>query len=248
MRSSSTLPVLALVVAFVAACSGGSASGGDSPVSPPPTEMAATATAAPTSTPQPTVRRDIRASRLVIPSLQINTEVKTSQVVPNTSAPPPGCPARPEDKDTLTVPEQGIATPADGLEGLENKAWIFGHSRWQNRPGVFFSLQEISVGDELFVDGADRATGEPVSSLRFVVTGIYLTDTDSGEKLISAETPGEIPSRPVVILQTSVREQGSGKQWILNEQKLRGKSTNLVEGDINDPCKYLLLFVIAQPS
>lgn len=248
MRSSSTLPVLAMVVAFVAACSGGSVSGGDSPVSPSPAALTATATAAPTLTPRPTVRRDILASRLVIPALQMDAAVKTSQVVPNTSVPPPGCPARPEDNDTLTVPEQGIATPADGLEGLENKAWIFGHSRWQNRPGVFFSLQEISVGDELFVDGADRATGEPVSSLRFVVTGIYLTDTDSGEKLISAETPGEIPSRPMVILQTSVREQGSGKQWILSEQKLLGKSTNLVEGDINDPCKYLLLFVVAQPS
>jgi hypothetical protein len=142
----------------------------------------------------------------------------------------------------------GIATPEDDLEGLQNKAWIFGHSRWQNQPGLFFRLQDISVGDELFVDGLDRRTGELVTRRSFVVNSIYLTDIDSGDKLITAESPATIPAKPVVILQTSVREDGANKQWLMNQRQVLARSRNLIEGDINDPCKYLLLFVFALSS
>ena len=128
---------------------------------------------------------------------------------------------------------------------MENKAWIFGHSRWQGRPGVFLRLQDISLGDELFVDGKDRTTGALVLHQRFVVDGLFLTDLSSGDRLITAKDLSEVPARPMVYLQTSVREDGPGKQWILNQAKLMAKSRNLVEGDLNDPCKYLLLFVTA---
>ena len=104
------------------------------------------------------------------------------------------------------------------------------------------------MGDELFVDGVDRRTGEQITRRRFVVDGIYLTDIDSGEKLVTGGSPAEIPAKPVVILQTSVREDGANKQWLLNQQKVVAKSRNLIEGDVNDPCKYLLLFVFAQSS
>ncbi len=136
----------------------------------------------------------------------------------------------------------------DALEGLENKAWIFGHSRWQNQPGVFGSLENLDIGDELFVDGTDRATGEAISRRRFVIDGIYLTDIDAGGKLVTANSLAEMPAKPIVILQTSVREDGVNKQWILNQQRVMAKSQDLIEGDINDPCKYLLLFVFARPS
>lgn len=210
-----------------------------------PSTATATATASPT--PQP-IRVDIRASRLAIPALNIDTVVQGSQVVPDTSPPTPGCPPTPPGSTTFTVPEQGIATPVDGLEGLENKAWIFGHSRWQGQPGVFFRLQELNVGDELFVDGVDRRTGERIPARRFVVSGLYLTDIDAGGKLVTAGSPGEAPAQPTVVLQTSVREDGANKQWILDRQLVVAKSQNLIEGDVNDPCKYLLLFVFAQAS
>ena len=143
------------------------------------------------------------------------------------------------------MPEQGLATPATEVAGLENKLWIFGHSRWQGRPGVFFGLQDITFGDELFVDATDRVTGDQVTHQRFVVDAVYLADIPSGEKLITASDPSQIPAAPIVILQTSVREDGPGKQWILNQQKILAAAKNLVEGDLNDPCKYLLLFVTA---
>ena len=59
---------------------------------------------------------------------------------------------------------------------------------------------------------------------------------------------GDVAAKPVVILQTSVREEGAGKQWLLNQQTVLSRAQNVIEGDINDPCKYLLLFVFARAS
>jgi hypothetical protein len=224
---------------------------------PSPTEMTApsptlppTATTepSPTATPQ-VVRQDIRATRLSIPVLGIDSVVQESTTIPYTYIPPPGCPARDtEETQTVTVPNQGIATPADNLEGLENRAWIFGHSRWLGVEGLFYGLQNLSPGDELFVDGFDRSSGEEISGKRFLVHELYLADTDSGEVLINAESPEDIPPEPEVVLQTSVREDGAGKSWILDQQTLLANATNTVEGDLDDPCKYLLLFVTARPA
>ncbi|MBM4411632.1 MAG: hypothetical protein FJ037_10025 [Chloroflexi bacterium] len=113
---------------------------------------------------------------------------------------------------------------------------------------VFFRLQDLDIGDELLVDGVDRRTGEWSTGRRFVVSGLYLTDIDAGGKLVTAGSPAEIPTKPVVILQTSVREDGASKPWILDRRTVDAKSRNLIEGDVNDPCKYLLLFVFAQAS
>ena len=237
--------VLALLAALVLGCSSGTATPDAASPSPAPAEATPTSVALPSPTPR-IVRQDILPRRLVIPSLVIDSQVQLSRTVPYTDTPPPGCPPRPQDTETLTVPDQGIATPADNLEGLENKAWIFGHSRWQGRPGVFFPLDEVNVGAELFVDGVDRANGEPVVRRRFVVDALYLTDVDSGSELINAAGPEDIPPEPVVILQTSVRQDGAGSGWILNQQRLLSDAVNLVEGDLNDPCKYLLLFVVAR--
>ncbi len=206
-----------------------------------------TPTASPPADPQP-VSWDVRVSRLTIPVLDIDAEVSGSQAVPDTSTPPPGCPAPPQGQETLTVPTEGIATPEEAFRGLENKAWIFGHSRWQNQPGLFHVPQDINVGDELMVDGVDRRTGEQVIRLRLVVEGIYLTDKDSGAELVTADGPAEIPAVPTVILQTSVRESGANKHWLLDREPVLSRATNLVDGDLEDPCKYLLLFVIARAS
>jgi hypothetical protein len=239
--------LVALFAALVLACSSGNTPAPPSPIPASPTEALATLTPTP-SLERQVVRRDIQASRLVIPSLGIDSNVQLSRTVPYTYTPPPGCPAKPQDTETLTVPDQGIATPAESLEGLENKAWIFGHSRWQGRPGVLFSLGDINVGAELFLDGVDRATGERLVQQRFVVDAIYLTDVDSGSELINAGSPADIPAEPIVVLQTSVRQDGAGSQWILSQQRLLSTAVNLVAGDINDPCKYLLLFVFARPG
>ena len=203
-----------------------------------------TLTASPTADPQP-VSWNVRVSRLTIPALDIDSEVSGSRVVPNTSTPPPGCPTPPAGQETLTVPVEGIATPEEALEGLENKAWIFGHSRWQSRPGLFHVLQDI---DELLMDGVDRQTGEQVIRQRFVVEGIYLTDNGSGTELVTADGPAEIPAVPTVVLQTSVREDGANKHWLLDREQVLARAINLFEGDLEDPCKYLLLFVIARAS
>jgi hypothetical protein len=194
------------------------------------------------------VLRDIRVTRLTIPAVGIDSDVQLSQVVPDTSPVPPGCPAKPAGQTTLTVPEHGIATPEDAFDGLENKAWIFGHSRWQNVPGVLFVLQDLRLGDELFVEGMDRQAEAPIERRRYVVNGIYLTDVDSGGRLVTAESPDEIPAEPLVILQTSARASGENAGWLLDREQVLARAENLVEGDLADPCKYLLLFVIARAS
>lgn len=250
-----------LLLALTAACTG---SGKSEDVTPSPTSTAtssasetatATATAGtaagsstltPTATPTPTVRPtapppsqvvpgDLRASRLRIPSLSIDSEIQASQVVLDTSPVRPGCPPTPPGQETFTVPAQGIATPVNTLAGFENKVWIFGHSRWLGQAGLFLRLEDISVGNELFLDGVDRRTGEQFARRKFVVNGLYLTDIESGGTLVNGlpNTPGQ----PIVMLQTSVREDGPNKQWILSQQKLTAKARNLIQGDVNDPCK-----------
>ena len=215
-----------------------------SPSTSPPTPTA-TQTADPT--PQ-SLRQDIQATRLAIPRLGIDAPVQASHVIPYMYTPPVGCRPRPEDTSTLSVPNQGIATPVEDLEGMENKAWIYGHSRWLGAPGIFFALGDINRGDELFVAGVDRSTGELVERKRFTVDALYLADMDSGETIVTARGPEDLPTKPLVILQTSVREDGHGKPWILDRGKLLAKATNLVEGDLDDPCKYLLLFVVASAA
>jgi hypothetical protein len=206
----------------------------------PPT---ATATVVPTATPVPIIRQDILASQLTIPSLGIDSRVQLAQEVPYIDSPLPGCPGD-DSETTLTVPNSGVATPDKLVEGLENKAWILGHSRFAGVAQTFFALQDINLGDEVIVSGKDRETGAAVEGKRFIVDGIYLTDTDSGEEILNNDT-GVIPPKPLVVLQTSVREDGAGKQWILDRAKLTAKAKTVIEGDINDPCKYLLLFVTA---
>jgi hypothetical protein len=252
------LPAL-LAFAFVTAC-GGSTASSPSPTSSPaatatespsatlsPPTATFTATAVPSPTPTP-VHEDIRATHLTVPALGIDSEVQAAPTVPYVYVPDPGCPPEPADSETVDVPTQGIATPEDSLEGLENKAWIFGHSRWSGVPGIFFSLVDVSLGDELFIDGVDRESGLTVTAERFVVDGIYLADTDSGETLLTSEDAADIPQKPIVVLQTSVRERGVDRPWILDRQALLAKATNLVQGDLDDPCKYLLLFVTASQS
>lgn len=245
---------LLLLVLLGAGCSSAS-----TPATPAPSPTGASATAvatatatvaaSPTTSPSPEpLFQDLQVTRLSIPTLGIDAEVHRSQVIPDTSVVPPGCPAPPAGQQTLTVPERGIATPEVAFAGLENKAWVFGHSRWQGEPGLLAALADINVGDELLVDGVDRQTGAPITGQRYVVEGLYLTDRESGGDLVTADGPAEIPSRPLVILQTSVRESGENRSWLLDEEKLLAKASNLIEGDVDDPCKYLLLFVIARAS
>ena len=244
---------LLFLVLLVAGCSSSSAPATptSSPTEPPATVVVATVTAttSPIASPSPEpLLQDLRVTRLTIPALGIDSEVQRSQAIPDTSVVPPGCPAPPPGQQTLTVPERGLATPEVAFEGLENKAWVFGHSRWQGVPGVLGTLEDIDVGDELLVDGVDRQTGVSITRQRYVVEGLYLTDRESGGELVTADGPGEIPSRPLVILQTSVRETGENRPWILDQEKVLAKASNLIQGDVDDPCKYLLLFVIARAS
>lgn len=208
------------------------------PAASPAPSVVATEAAPPSPAP------DIRATRLRIPSLGIDAPVGESLVVPNDAPPPPGCDPAPPGQTTLTVPPEGIVTPVDSFEGFEGRVWIFGHSRGQGRPGLLSVLPDLRPGDEVVVDGVDRGTGELLLERRYIVAGVYLADRDSGHALVT----GEAASAPSVILQTSVRESGEGRPWIFDRASLMATAENLVEGDMDDPCKYLLLFVIARPA
>src|ERR1044071_3210858 len=179
--TSLVLFVLFCLSLLVAACGGG---GGDTGVTISQTSPEAGATALPpTATPLPPptptpviVRRDIFADHLVIPSLKIDAPVQPSQTIPYVDTPLPGCPGDTKNTETLVVPTSGVATPAKGEDGLENKAWIFGHSRYLGAPQTFFVLQNINVGDEVIIDGKDRATNARLTNQRFIVNKIYISD------------------------------------------------------------------------
>lgn len=241
---------LAFVLVMLVACGTERAVAPTEMPSPTP-ETHVTATTAPTTSPSPsptptaTPPPTIRATRLRIPSLGIDAEVQRSEIVPNTGSVPVGCPAHPPGGTTLTVPEAGIATPVEAFPGLEGTAWIYGHSRWQGVPGLFAALQSINVGDELFLDGITYEGDAVIEDQRFVVDGIYLADTDSGGALVTPSDPEARPRSARVVLQTSVRERGEGRAWILDRATIEARAETLVEGDVDDPCKYLLLFVVA---
>jgi len=246
--------LLPLLATLLLACSSSADPTIEAPLTARPATIeasAATSSATAPPTPEPTTEApeptpeawDARVTRLTIEALGIDAPVAGSEVVPDTSVAPPGCPPTPPGQDTLTVPNEGIATPEEAFDGLENVAWIFGHSRWQGVPGLFLALENIEVGDALLVEATDRTTGAPLPPRRFLVEGIYLADTDAGAALLADDAEG-----PAVILQTSVRETGAGRPWILDRDPLLARATNLVEGDLDDPCKYLLLFVVARAS
>ena len=261
MGSRSALPLVLLVIATLAAGCGTASNEAPQPAaSPQPTIPAASATtlptsgpaesATPTASPTPTETRaawDMRVRRLRIPALGIDAEVVGSEVVSNTSSAPPGCPTPEPGSTTLTVPNEDIATPEEAFEGLENTAWLFGHSRWQGEPGLFYALQDLAIGDEIVVDGEDRATGAVVNRQRFVVEGIYLADKESGGDLVTAESSEEVRTVPTLVLQTSARGSGD-RQWLLDQEQIMARAENLVAGDLDDPCKYLLLLVVAEAS
>lgn len=199
--------------------------------------VAATSTASPS--PVSTPARSLLVTHLVIPALGIAADVEASGLVPAGAA-PPGCPPVEPGTETFAVPARGIATPAEPIDGVV--AWIFGHSRWQGDPGLFSSLIDLARGDELLLDGADRDSGDVVNGRKAVVESLYLVDMQSGRQLL-ADLADESPSR--VILQTSVREHGPGRPWIFDRDTVLARTTNLVAGDLDDPCRYLLLFVVA---
>src|SRR5689334_326839 len=125
---------VSLSVLAVACGSGGGDSGvtiSQGSPSEAATPVPPTATPLPPPTPTPViVRRDIFANHIVIPSLKIDAPVVPSQTIPYVDSPLPGCPGDTKNTETLVVPTSGLATPAKGEDGLENKAWIFGHSRY----------------------------------------------------------------------------------------------------------------------
>jgi hypothetical protein len=47
-------------------------------------------------------------------------------------------------------------------------------------------------------------------------------------------------------MNTSARANGAGSPWILDRDKIVSRATDHFEGDINDPCKYLELWIIAE--
>ena len=230
-----------LVVAglLVLGCAGGTSgpAGTRSPAASVAPNVSATRTAGPSAVSTPA--RSLLVTHLEIPALGIAADVEASGRVPADAA-PPGCPPVEPGTETFAVPAHGIATPAETIDGVV--AWIFGHSRWQGEPGIFSALIDLTQGDELVLDGADHDSGDVVAGRRAVVESLYLVDMQSGSQLL-ADLANASPPR--VILQTSVREQGPGRPWIFDRATVLARATNLVVGDLDDPCRYLLLFVVA---
>lgn len=149
----------------------------------------------------------------------------------------------------LDVPEQGIATPNGSIGKTDvNNIWIYGHSRWMGVPQLLYSLKDINLGDLITIDG-QIIPQQKTSRLNFTVDKILLEDRESAVKEINDEKP----NLPRLIIQTSVRENGTdsngnAKPWIFNRNAIEKKAQPKIEGDVNDPKKYLLLFVIAIPT
>lgn len=145
-----------------------------------------------------------------------------------------------KDPPAPVVPNHGVVTPGPRILSMENKVWIMGHSSWQGVPQDMFSLQNINIGDEVILDVQDRESREPYNNVRFTIQDLVVTDISGGGKLLN--NGEEAPIFPYLMMQTSVRENGEGKKWILDRDLLMSKARIFIEGSIDDPSKYLLLF------
>lgn len=186
-------------------------------------------------TEKPKLRISIIPQTLTIPTLGL-VQVEVTKIVMKRNG-------------QLDVPEQGIATPNGSIGKTDiNNIWIYGHSRWKGAPQILYSLENINLGDLITIDG-QIISQQKTLRFDFAVEQILLEDRDSAVKEIN----GEKSDLPRLIIQTSVRENGTdsagnAKPWIFNRNAIEKKTQSKIEGDINDPSKYLFLFVIANPT
>ena len=195
----------------------------------------------PTATPRPIVdatpappaevRLNALAHTLSIPTLGLRAEVRPADSTRNALG-------RPE----IVVPDHCLVTP-NALMGRNaiNNIWILGHSRWQGVPQPLFRLSELRAGDEVLVHGRDRTTELYFPLLSFRVQRLVLTDIESAPK----ELYGARPRFPRVVLQTSARQAGAAS-WILDRRVVEAKAEHRLDGDVDDPRKYLLLLVVGE--
>jgi len=142
----------------------------------------------------------------------------------------------------VSVPDVGIATPPPKIDNLPRVTWVYAHSFINGEKGTFVNLNHLSVGDQIFINGHDEEGRADVYNYTYEVGGFFLADKESGGKLASEFNKSE--EGEILLLQTSVRENGS-KKWLIPKNEILGKAINVVEGDLEDPSRYLLLFVIA---
>ena len=147
-----------------------------------------------------------------------------------------------ENAYDLSVPDFGIATPPEGIDNLPNVTWIYGHSSYKGKKGVFATLDSLEIGDSVYLDGKLEGSSQEFKGIRFLVDNFYLADKESGRKL-SAHI-NNTSEKPVLLIQTSVRENNSQK-WLFKKEDIISKTINTIDGDVDDLNKYILLFVSA---
>lgn len=147
-----------------------------------------------------------------------------------------------ENSYDLSVPDFGIATPPEGIDNLPNVTWIYGHSSYKGEKGIFASLDRLEIGDPVYLDGRIEGSSQKFKGIRFLVDNFYLADKESGRKLTAHIN--NTSEKPVLLMQTSVREDKSQK-WLFKKEDIISKTTNTIDGDVDDPDKYILLFVSA---
>lgn len=186
-------------------------------------------------------REDIKPRSLNIPAINLPVSPVQDSIFIN-------------GESDLRDDSKGVFTPKDNLLGLENKSWIFGHSSHQYVPGkhtpdLLYDLADLNIGDEIYIDGVDRENKFDLGRLRYVVSRIVLIDK-SGALHVLGNPNGKIPNVPRLLIQTSVRQDKPGADWLppIPKEVLEKKAEVIVEGDIDDPAKYLLLFVMANLS
>lgn len=188
------------------------------------------------------LRLNIIPETLLIPSLGINNVEIIRSYIKKVIQPDGSIKLIPD------VPNTGVATTNyDRLSNRINKISVFGHSAWKDTRGVLGKLENINLGDTVTIKATIPSRQKTYDQLDFVVDKILLADIESGRTFLLNETP----DLPIIIIQTTVRENGlteAGvvKKWILDKDKIKGNTESIIEGDENDPEKYLLLFVIGK--
>lgn len=179
---------------------------------------------------------------LTIPSLEINNvEIVKSYI--KAEKQPDG-----SVKNIPDVPNSGIASPnGERLLRGSNKIIVLGHSAWKNKPEVLGDLEDINYDELVSIKATIPSRQVSYDRLDFKVYRKILADIESGETFLRNFTP----EFPTIIIQTTVRENGltetgKPKKWILDKDKLKGDSESIIEGDENDPNKYLIVFVIGK--
>lgn len=159
------------------------------------------------------------------------------------------------DDGSLELPPGGIFTynesPITSKKGEFRRGQFIsygaGHCMWKNVAQDAKRIEDIDFGNTATIPLAvDKITGEKIENLEYVFNEFVIADIDEIKNILFPVRPLDRPTKPRLVLQTSLRQNSAGEPapWLLKTSVFK-KARKQISTDINDPSLYLCFLAIA---